>query len=42
MHKKNQPGVDTRPGTASDLPLEDALADAIVCAQVEWDYIKLT
>jgi len=33
-HKKVQPGVDTRAGTASEIPVDDASADAIICAQV--------
>jgi Methyltransferase domain len=33
-HQKIQPDVDVRDGTAYELPLEDASADAIVCAQV--------
>jgi len=33
-HKKRQPNVDVRAGTAYELPLEDSSADAIICAQV--------
>jgi hypothetical protein len=32
--KKVQPGVEIRQGDAYKLPVEDASADAIVCAQV--------
>jgi ubiquinone/menaquinone biosynthesis C-methylase UbiE len=32
-HKKVQPGIDTRDGTAYNLPLPDSSADAIICAQ---------
>jgi hypothetical protein len=32
--KKVQPGVEIREGDAYKLPVEDASADAIVCAQV--------
>ena len=35
-HQTVQPGVDTRPGTASELPVEDASVDAIICAQVNY------
>ena len=34
-HSKVQPNVDVRAGTAYELPIEDASADAIVCAQVQ-------
>jgi len=32
--KKVQPGVEIRNGDAYKLPVEDASADAIICAQV--------
>jgi hypothetical protein len=41
-HRKVQPGIDTRHGTATDIPLDDASVDAIVCAQVEGTIHGLT
>lgn len=32
--KKVQPGIEIRDGDAYKLPVEDASADAIICAQV--------
>jgi ubiquinone/menaquinone biosynthesis C-methylase UbiE len=32
-HKKGQPNVDIRAGTAYELPVEDASVDAVICAQ---------
>jgi ubiquinone/menaquinone biosynthesis C-methylase UbiE len=34
VHKKRQPTVDIRAGTAYELPVEDSSVDAIICAQV--------
>jgi len=34
VHKKLQPGVDIREGTAYALPVEAGTADAVICAQV--------
>lgn len=34
MHKKVQPNVDIRAGTAYEIPVEDSSADAVVCSQV--------
>ena len=33
-HKKLQPNVDIRAGTAYELPVEDSSFDAVICAQV--------
>lgn len=41
VHKKLQPSVDIRAGTAYELPVEDASVDAIVCAQVCREYMKV-
>jgi hypothetical protein len=34
-HTRLQPNVDIRAGDAHEVPVEDASADAIICAQVD-------